>query len=296
MRARRHHRSLAIASLLLVSLVAHPAFAEGEGEGETTPPPPQPQPQPPPPPPPPPDTTPGQGETPTPPPAQEKDAWDKVVEKGIRQEGRLTGEETAKKEKADTEEAALAQKTRESFRIGLFAGFGGAYGFERQLENGLITQMKGWEAQAGVGIRKGINLEWEFQTRALFTLVSLDGDPNPNAATANGAKNTRDVKQGIGGSLDAVFRLHVGGVTKPFYIGFGARGDVIAHDATRIEERFIGTNKVRTVRHGNSTVFVEPLGVLEFGVVMLDSQRIDFGIRICGGMGFHGGAMLGVSF
>lgn len=218
------------------------------------------------------------------------------MEKGLHQEGRLTGEEAAKKERVESEEAALAQKTRESFRVGLFAGFGGAFGFERQLDNGLLTQMKGWEVQAGVGIRKGLNLDWEFQTRALFTMVSIDGEMDPAKGVPSGARNTPDVKLGLGGSLDAVFRLHFGGVTKPFYLGFGARGDVIAHQATRLEERFIGASRVRTVQHNNTTAYFEPLGVLEIGVVMLESQRIDFGIRICGGMGFHGGAMLGVSF
>ena len=283
---------IVIAVACLALTVTHSAYAEGEGEGEQqTPPPP-----PPPPPAPPPDT--GQGETtpPPPPPPQEKSAWDQAVEKGLHQEGRLTGEESAKKEAVDSKEAAAAQKTRESFRVGLFAGFGGAFGFERQLDNGLITQMKGWEAQAGVGIRKGLSLDWEFQTRALFTMVVIDAEPDPQKSVPSGAKNTPEVKQGLGGSLDAVFRLHFGGITKPFYLGFGARGDVIAHQSTRLEERFIGGAKVRTVRHNSTNTYIELLGVLEIGVVMLESQRIDFGIRICAGMGFHSGAMFGVSF
>jgi len=232
---------------------------------------------------------------------QQGDAWDQAMRQGMHQEGRMTKDQVVEHEKAEQVEIDAHEALRKTLRICGYLGFGGGLGLENRLENSVTLVPVGGVVQFGAGIRKGISLNWEFQGRGLITFMTVDEESdyyyyNSSSRGPSTSTSSDPDKWAYGLSLDGTARYHFGGITKPFYFGFGGRFDFLRLGADQITSTRIGSFAVADTKTTSSSLHVMPLVQTEIGVVLMDAQRVDLAIRVAAGLGFHAGAMAGVAF
>jgi hypothetical protein len=249
---------------------------------------------------------------PPPPPGQPEDAWSAAMKRGMKTEGIKTDEEQQQEEKRRDEEAgattAEADAKRQQLRLGAFVGLGGGFGTTKTLDatSGLSAQAAGAEFQVGVGLRKGLAARWVLQLHALFTYISPEKSSTTyysgyyGSSSGAGTKPGTDKPSGATGvSLDGTARYHMGGLRRPWYLGFGGRLDILGYANERVDEVGIDASPpvvLQRKSYASSSAYVEPNGLLEVGIVVPPSDVIDIGLRLAAGASVHLGVMLGASF